>query len=93
MLIFSIPRLIEYCSTIFDLVPGDVIATGRLLQARVHDDAAGCGGGLVALARRSAGAPNKSQQENPRSRVGAAASGSSSVYGSAMTINAAPINS
>jgi 2-keto-4-pentenoate hydratase/2-oxohepta-3-ene-1,7-dioic acid hydratase in catechol pathway len=28
MLIFSIPRLIEYCSTIFDLVPGDVIATG-----------------------------------------------------------------
>jgi 2-keto-4-pentenoate hydratase/2-oxohepta-3-ene-1,7-dioic acid hydratase in catechol pathway len=28
MLIFSIPRLIEYSSTIFDLVPGDVIATG-----------------------------------------------------------------
>jgi 2-keto-4-pentenoate hydratase/2-oxohepta-3-ene-1,7-dioic acid hydratase in catechol pathway len=28
MLIFSIPRLINYCSTIFDLVPGDVIATG-----------------------------------------------------------------
>ncbi|MBR0830005.1 fumarylacetoacetate hydrolase family protein [Bradyrhizobium manausense] len=28
MLIFPIPRLIEYCSTIFDLVPGDVIATG-----------------------------------------------------------------
>src|SRR5439155_14608442 len=28
MLIFSIPRLIEYCSTIVDLVPGDVIATG-----------------------------------------------------------------
>ena len=28
MLIFSIPRLIEYASTIFDLVPGDVIATG-----------------------------------------------------------------
>jgi 2-keto-4-pentenoate hydratase/2-oxohepta-3-ene-1,7-dioic acid hydratase in catechol pathway len=28
MLIFSIPRLIEYCSIIFDLVPGDVIATG-----------------------------------------------------------------
>jgi 2-keto-4-pentenoate hydratase/2-oxohepta-3-ene-1,7-dioic acid hydratase in catechol pathway len=28
LLIFSIPRLIEYCSTIFDLVPGDVIATG-----------------------------------------------------------------
>jgi len=29
MLIFSIPRLIEYASTIFDLVPGDVIATGN----------------------------------------------------------------
>lgn len=28
MLIFSIPRLINYCSTIFDLAPGDVIATG-----------------------------------------------------------------
>jgi len=28
MLIFSIPRLIEYSSTIFDLVLGDVIATG-----------------------------------------------------------------
>jgi 2-keto-4-pentenoate hydratase/2-oxohepta-3-ene-1,7-dioic acid hydratase in catechol pathway len=28
MLIFSISRLIEYSSTIFDLVPGDVIATG-----------------------------------------------------------------
>ncbi|KRR11275.1 5-carboxymethyl-2-hydroxymuconate isomerase [Bradyrhizobium jicamae] len=28
MLIFPIPRLVEYCSTIFDLVPGDVIATG-----------------------------------------------------------------
>jgi 2-keto-4-pentenoate hydratase/2-oxohepta-3-ene-1,7-dioic acid hydratase in catechol pathway len=28
MLIFSIPRLINYASTIFDLVPGDVIATG-----------------------------------------------------------------
>jgi 2-keto-4-pentenoate hydratase/2-oxohepta-3-ene-1,7-dioic acid hydratase in catechol pathway len=28
LLIFSIPRLIEYSSTIFDLVPGDVIATG-----------------------------------------------------------------
>lgn len=28
MLIFSIPRLIEYSSTIFDLVPGDVIVTG-----------------------------------------------------------------
>ena len=28
MLIFSIPRLIEYSSIIFDLVPGDVIATG-----------------------------------------------------------------
>lgn len=28
MLIFPIPRLIEYCSTIFDLVPGDVIVTG-----------------------------------------------------------------
>ena len=28
MLIYSIPRLIEYASTIFDLVPGDVIATG-----------------------------------------------------------------
>lgn len=28
MLIFPIPRLIEYASTIFDLVPGDVIATG-----------------------------------------------------------------
>jgi 2-keto-4-pentenoate hydratase/2-oxohepta-3-ene-1,7-dioic acid hydratase in catechol pathway len=28
LLIFSLPRLIEYCSTIFDLVPGDVIATG-----------------------------------------------------------------
>ncbi|MBR0751573.1 fumarylacetoacetate hydrolase family protein [Bradyrhizobium jicamae] len=28
MLIFSIPRLIEYCSIIFDLVPGDVIVTG-----------------------------------------------------------------
>jgi len=28
MLIFSIPRLIEYSSTIFDLMPGDVIATG-----------------------------------------------------------------
>ena len=28
MLIFSIPRLIEYASNIFDLVPGDVIATG-----------------------------------------------------------------
>ena len=28
MLIVSIPRLIEYSSTIFDLVPGDVIATG-----------------------------------------------------------------
>ena len=28
MLIFPIPRLIEYCSTIFDLVPGDVVATG-----------------------------------------------------------------
>jgi 2-keto-4-pentenoate hydratase/2-oxohepta-3-ene-1,7-dioic acid hydratase in catechol pathway len=28
MLIFSIQRLIEYSSTIFDLVPGDVIATG-----------------------------------------------------------------
>jgi 2-keto-4-pentenoate hydratase/2-oxohepta-3-ene-1,7-dioic acid hydratase in catechol pathway len=27
-LIFSIPRLINYASTIFDLVPGDVIATG-----------------------------------------------------------------
>jgi 2-keto-4-pentenoate hydratase/2-oxohepta-3-ene-1,7-dioic acid hydratase in catechol pathway len=25
MLIFSIPRLIEYTSTIFDLVPGDVV--------------------------------------------------------------------
>jgi len=28
LLIFSIPRLINYASTIFDLVPGDVIATG-----------------------------------------------------------------
>jgi 2-keto-4-pentenoate hydratase/2-oxohepta-3-ene-1,7-dioic acid hydratase in catechol pathway len=28
MLIFSIPRLINYASTIFDLVPGDVIITG-----------------------------------------------------------------
>jgi len=28
MLIFSIPRLIEYSSTIFDLVPDDVIAMG-----------------------------------------------------------------
>jgi 2-keto-4-pentenoate hydratase/2-oxohepta-3-ene-1,7-dioic acid hydratase in catechol pathway len=28
LLIFSIPRLIEYCSAIFDLVPGDVIITG-----------------------------------------------------------------
>ena len=28
MLIFSIARLINYASTIFDLVPGDVIATG-----------------------------------------------------------------
>lgn len=28
MLIFPVPRLIEYCSTIFDLVPGDVIVTG-----------------------------------------------------------------
>jgi len=27
-LIFKIPRLINYCSTIFDLVPGDVIVTG-----------------------------------------------------------------
>ncbi len=27
-LIFSIPRLINYSSEIFDLVPGDVIATG-----------------------------------------------------------------
>lgn len=27
-LIFKIPRLIEYASSIFDLVPGDVIATG-----------------------------------------------------------------
>jgi 2-keto-4-pentenoate hydratase/2-oxohepta-3-ene-1,7-dioic acid hydratase in catechol pathway len=27
-LIFKIPRLIEYCSQIFDLAPGDVIATG-----------------------------------------------------------------
>ena len=27
-LIFSIPRLISYSSDIFDLVPGDVIATG-----------------------------------------------------------------
>jgi 2-keto-4-pentenoate hydratase/2-oxohepta-3-ene-1,7-dioic acid hydratase in catechol pathway len=27
-LIFSIPRLINYASEIFDLVPGDVIATG-----------------------------------------------------------------
>lgn len=27
-LIFKIPRLINYASTIFDLVPGDVIATG-----------------------------------------------------------------
>ena len=29
MLTFSIPRLIEYTSTIFDLVPGDVIATDK----------------------------------------------------------------
>lgn len=28
MLIFPIPRLINYCSIIFDLVPGDVIVTG-----------------------------------------------------------------
>ena len=28
LLIHSIPRLINYCSTIFDLAPGDVIATG-----------------------------------------------------------------
>ncbi|TWB87785.1 2-keto-4-pentenoate hydratase/2-oxohepta-3-ene-1,7-dioic acid hydratase in catechol pathway [Bradyrhizobium macuxiense] len=28
LLIFPIPHLIEYCSTIFDLVPGDVIVTG-----------------------------------------------------------------
>nr|WP_249158039.1 fumarylacetoacetate hydrolase family protein [Bradyrhizobium jicamae] len=28
MLIFPVPRLIEYCSTIFELVPGDVIVTG-----------------------------------------------------------------
>jgi 2-keto-4-pentenoate hydratase/2-oxohepta-3-ene-1,7-dioic acid hydratase in catechol pathway len=28
LLIFSIERLISYCSDIFDLVPGDVIATG-----------------------------------------------------------------
>ncbi|MBR0706237.1 fumarylacetoacetate hydrolase family protein [Bradyrhizobium liaoningense] len=27
-LIFSIPRFVHYCSTIFDLMPGDVIATG-----------------------------------------------------------------
>jgi 2-keto-4-pentenoate hydratase/2-oxohepta-3-ene-1,7-dioic acid hydratase in catechol pathway len=27
-LIFGIPRLIHYTSTIFDLVPGDVIVTG-----------------------------------------------------------------
>jgi 2-keto-4-pentenoate hydratase/2-oxohepta-3-ene-1,7-dioic acid hydratase in catechol pathway len=27
-MIFSIPRLIAYASTIFTLVPGDVIATG-----------------------------------------------------------------
>jgi 2-keto-4-pentenoate hydratase/2-oxohepta-3-ene-1,7-dioic acid hydratase in catechol pathway len=27
-LIFSIPRLINYASEIFDLMPGDVIATG-----------------------------------------------------------------
>jgi 2-keto-4-pentenoate hydratase/2-oxohepta-3-ene-1,7-dioic acid hydratase in catechol pathway len=28
LLIFSIPKLISYCSTIFTLVPGDVIVTG-----------------------------------------------------------------
>jgi len=27
-MIFSIPRLIQYASTIFTLVPGDVFATG-----------------------------------------------------------------
>ena len=28
MLIFEIPTIISYCSTIFDLVPGDVLVTG-----------------------------------------------------------------
>jgi 2-keto-4-pentenoate hydratase/2-oxohepta-3-ene-1,7-dioic acid hydratase in catechol pathway len=28
MLIFKIPTIINYCSTIFDLVPGDVLVTG-----------------------------------------------------------------
>jgi 2-keto-4-pentenoate hydratase/2-oxohepta-3-ene-1,7-dioic acid hydratase in catechol pathway len=27
-LIFKLPRIINYCSTIFELVPGDVIVTG-----------------------------------------------------------------
>jgi 2-keto-4-pentenoate hydratase/2-oxohepta-3-ene-1,7-dioic acid hydratase in catechol pathway len=26
--LFKIPRIINYCSTLFDLVPGDVITTG-----------------------------------------------------------------
>ncbi len=39
-LIFDVPALIAYCSTIFDLVPGDVIVTGTPAGARLHPQAA-----------------------------------------------------